>query len=356
MSDSLADLADSTRTEQNIRYRRILLALGLLVLVALALALRTGRLDIGTDDMLAGFKVLLTKSTAESTADLSPKALAFMLIRLPRCLLALTVGMGISASGAVYQSVFRNPLVSPDILGVAAGCTFGAALGLILPQVSFSGVRVLAFFGGVAAVFSAVAIARLVSVRMTIILVLAGIIVTAVFSALLMLIKYTADPLNELPALVFWSMGSLSRASWDDMVVILPVTVVGLGIFHLLRYRLDVLSLGDSQAKALGVNPRMYRGLFICLSSLVVAVGVASCGQIAWLGLVVPHLARTVVGPGNLRLIPITVLIGGIFLLLADTVARTALPSELPISIITALAGAPLFAWLLYRNRGAGWL
>ena len=151
-------------------------------------------------------------------------------------------------------------------------------------------------------------------------------------------------------------MGSLSRASWNDVILIAPVTAAGLTVFHLLRYRLDVLSLGDTQAKALGVNPGIYRGIFICTASLVVAVGVASCGQIAWLGLVVPHLARTIIGPSNLRLLPVTTLMGGVFLLLADDVARTALPSELPISIITALAGAPLFAWLLYKNRGAGWL
>lgn len=352
MSVNFSGRAASSESDTNSRYHLVVAGLAALTLAALLATLNTGRLDISPGQMLSGMGAIFSGDTARIPSN----AMAFLLIRLPRCLLALAVGMGISASGAVYQSVFRNPLVSPDILGVAAGCTFGAAVGLIMPEVSFTGVRLLAFFGGLAAVFSALGIARLVSVRMTIILVLAGIIVTAVFCAMLMIIKYTADPLNELPALVFWSMGSLSRASWDDVLVIVPVSAAGLAVFHALRYRLDVLSLGDSQARALGVNPRIYRGLFICISSLVVAVGVASCGQIAWLGLVVPHLARTVVGPSNLRLIPVTILMGGVFLLLADTVARTALPSELPISIITALAGAPLFAWLLYRNRGAGWL
>ncbi len=311
-----------------------------------------GRLAISLPEIIAAFQALLFGDTG----SLSTNSQVFLEIRLPRCLLALLVGMGVAASGAVYQSIFRNPLVSPDILGVSSGCTVGAAIGLTLPGSSFTMVRILAFGGGLFAVFSAMAIARLISVRKTVVLVLAGIIVSAMFSAVLMIIKYTADPFNELPALVFWSMGSLSRAYWDDLAVIAPVTLGGLLVFYLLRYRLDVLSLGDSQARSLGIHPGFYRCFLITISSLVVAVGVASCGQIAWLGLVVPHLARTCIGPSTLRMLPVTILAGGFFLLMSDNLARTAMAAELPISIITALAGAPLFAWLLYRNRGAGWL
>lgn len=288
--------------------------------------------------------------------ELSSKALVFTLIRFPRCLLAVFVGMGLSISGAVYQGLFRNPLVSPDILGVSAGCTFGAALGLILPGNSFMLVRVLSFIFGLAAVCLAVGIARMIAVRPILVLVLAGLVSTSVFSALLMVLKYISDPYNDLPAIVFWIMGSLNRVEWNDLYIIMPVVGGGLILIHMLRYRLNVLSLGDLQARSLGMNPSVYRIVFITISSLMVAVTVSTCGQVCWIGLVIPHIARTLVGPNHSKMIPVTMLIGGIFMLMADMLARSITSAELPVSIITALTGAPLFVYLLYRNRGSGWI
>jgi iron complex transport system permease protein len=281
--------------------------------------------------------------------------LVFSQVRLPRCVLALLVGASLALSGAVYQGLFRNPLVSPNILGVSAGCTLGAALGLILPGLGFGMVRGLAFILGLGAVFAALALARLVAVRSVIVLVLAGLVITSVLNAVLMIIKTLADPYSQLPAIVFWIMGSLHRSSWQDLYWALPIMGGGYVFCHALRFRLNVLSLGDDQARSLGTNPRLWRLAFIGVSSLMVAFAVSTCGQIAWLGLVAPHMARTLVGPNHERMIPVTALLGALFLLVADALARTLTAAELPVSIITSLTGGPFFAYLLYRNRGSGW-
>ena len=324
-----------------------------LILLAI-LSLHTGRLDISAQEIRSIVWSALSGTPLDG--DLLSKSLVFFQVRLPRCILAILVGMGLSASGAVYQALFRNPLVSPDILGVAAGCTFGAALGLILPGSSFALVRVLAFIFGLTAVCSALGIAKAVGVKPILILILSGMVVTSFFNAFVMILKYLADPYNQLPAIVFWTMGSFSRAQWQDVVAFIPLVGLGLIIIHLLRYRLNVLSLGDVQARSLGVNPLLYRILLILISSLIVAMSVSTCGQIYWVGLVIPHIARTLVGPNHKQMIPVTITLGGLFMLLADDLARTLTAAELPISIITALIGAPIFAFLLYKNRGSGWI
>ena len=324
------------------------------LVILFILSLHTGRLDISSEEIRSILWSSCTGTPLDS--ELISKSLVFFQVRLPRCILAILVGMGLSASGAVYQALFRNPLVSPDILGVAAGCTFGAALGLILPGSSFLLVRVLSFAFGLAAVFSALGIAKAVGVKPILILVLAGLVVTSFFNAFVMILKYMADPYNQLPAIVFWTMGSFSRATWKDVHTLIPLVGLGLMVITLLRYRLNVLSLGDVQAKSLGINPTFYRITLIMLSSLIVALSVATCGQICWIGLVIPHIARTLVGPNHKRMIPVTITLGGLFMLLCDDLARTLTAAELPISIITALIGAPLFAFLLYKNRGSGWI
>jgi iron complex transport system permease protein len=335
-------------------YRKLQYAtLGGLVLLMI-ISLHTGRLDISSDEIRTIVWAALTGTPVDNA--LVSKALVFFQVRLPRCILAILVGMGLSASGAVYQALFRNPLVSPDILGVAAGCTFGAALTLILPGSSYALVRILAFAFGLAAVFSALGIARAVGVKPILILVLAGLVVTSFFNAFVMVLKYMADPYSQLPAIVFWTMGSFSRATWKDVNTLLPLVGLGLVLIILLRYRLNVLSLGDVQAKSLGLNPKMYRIVLILISSLIVALAVATCGQVCWIGLVIPHIARTLVGPNHKKMLPVTITLGGLFMLVADDIARTMTAAELPISIVTSLIGAPLFAFLLYKNRGSGWI
>jgi len=335
-------------------YRRLqyatLTGLALLAIISL----HTGRLDISSEEIRS---ILWSAGTGiPLDSELLSKSLVFFQVRLPRCILAILVGMGLSASGAVYQALFRNPLVSPDILGVAAGCTFGAALAMVIPGSSFALVRIFAFIFGLAAVFSALGIAKAVGVKPILILVLAGMVVTSFFNAFVMILKYMADPYNQLPAIVFWTMGSFSRAAWKDVHTLFPLVGLGLVVIVMLRYRLNVLSLGDMQAKSLGINPTMYRVVLILISSLIVALTVATCGQVCWIGLIIPHIARTLVGPNHKQMLPITITLGGLFMLLADDIARSITAAELPISIVTSLIGAPLFAFLLYKNRGSGWI
>lgn len=329
-------------------------ALILTLALLFAISLLTGRIDIS---LMEAWRVFLAWLTGDPLPQvLASKQTVFWWIRLPRCIMAVIVGTGLSASGAVYQALFRNPLVSPDILGVSAGCTFGAALGLVLPNAGFSLVHILAFCFGILAVAMAVGIARLIAVKPVIVLVLSGMVVLSFFNALLMVLKYFSDPYDELPSIIFWTMGSLTRTNWNHVFIALPVTAVGLSLFLLLRFRLNILSLGDIQARSLGMNPGAYRGLLIVASSCVVAISVATCGQISWIGLIVPHMARTLVGPDHKRMLPVTALLGAILMVGADSLARSVTSSEIPVGIITALAGAPVFALLLYKNRRSGWL
>ena len=330
--------------------QRLVLGTGLAVLFILSLFI--GRMEITPADMLGWIGQWLQGGSLEPNS----KSLVFLDIRLPRSLTAVLTGTGLAIAGAVYQGLFRNPLVSPDILGVSAGCAFGAALGLVLPGTQFGVIRFLAFLFGLSAVGMAAGIARTVAVRPVLVLILAGLVVTSLFNALLMILQYTADPYSQLPAIVFWIMGSLHRAAWNDVQLIAPVVLAGLGIIHLLRFKLNVLSLGDVQATSLGLNPRLYRFMFIAISSLMVAVTVSACGQIGWIGLVIPHMARTWVGPDHRVMLPVTAMMGGTFLLGADLAARSLTAAELPVSILTSLIGGPIFAFLLYRNRARGWL
>ena len=326
------------------------LAVGLVVLLMLSLWI--GWVPISPVELGGMIRTWLGGGTGEA---MQSKALVFGLVRIPRALVTILVGMGLSAAGAVYQGLFRNPLVSPDILGVSAGATFGAALGLVVAGTSWLAIQSLAFAFGLAAVGMALLIARLVAVRPMLVLVLAGLVVLSVFNSSLTLLKYLSDPYNELPAIVFWTMGSMSRTQWPDLQVVAPVIGGSLVMIHVMRYKLNVLSLGDLQARSLGLNPTVYRLLFICFSSIIVSVSVAICGQVCWVGLVMPHISRTLVGPNHEEMLPVATLLGGIFLLLADTAARSLTMAELPISVVTAFIGAPLFAYLLYRNRGSGW-
>jgi len=326
------------------------LALGLILVLVLSLWI--GWVPIAPTELGGIVRVWLGM---EAGQDIAGKALVFGMVRIPRALITVLVGMGLSAAGAVYQGLFRNPLVSPDILGVSAGATFGAALGLLMAGSSWLTIQSLAFFFGLTAVGMALVIARVVAVRPMLVLVLAGLVVLSIFNASITLLKYLSDPYNELPAIVFWMMGSMSRAQWGDLRVAMPIIGGSLILIHVARYKLNVLSLGDLQASSLGLNPGIYRLLFIFLSSVMVSVSVAICGQVLWVGLVMPHIARTLVGPNHEEMLPVAVLSGGIFLLLADTAARALTMAELPISVVTAFIGAPLFAYLLYRNRGSGW-
>ncbi|MCG8616015.1 MAG: iron ABC transporter permease [Desulfobacterales bacterium] len=339
----------------------ILLLSGLLGL-ALAVSALTGRVAISPGHVLSAADTLVRsllpggEGPAIALGALGPSEQVFFFVRLPRCIMAVMVGAGLAASGAVYQALFRNPLVSPDILGVSAGCTFGAALGLMLPWGSMGVVHLMAFGSGLVAVMLTAGLARAIAVNPLIVLVLAGMVVLSFFNALLMVVKYFADPYEQLPGIIFWVMGSLTRSTWTDALFLVPSTLAGIVTFIALGFRLNILSLGDVQARSLGINPVLFRRVLILISSVLVALAVSGCGQIAWIGLIVPHMARALAGPNHERMLPVSALLGGICLLLADTAARSLFTSEIPVGIITALTGAPVFAWLLFKHRGSGWM
>jgi iron complex transport system permease protein len=275
-------------------------------------------------------------------------------VRLPRVLAAVLVGAALAGAGAAYQTLFRNPLVSPDILGVSTGAGLGAVLGIFLSLPVF-GIQIAAFAIGLVTVALVYAVASVVHGRDPIlVLVLAGVVVGSLAGAAISLLKILADPYDQLPAIVFWLLGSFSALRKNEVWATLPMVLIGLLPLLLLRWRINVLSLGDEEAKALGVEAGRLRLAVIAAATLMTASVVAISGVIGWVGLVIPHIARMAVGPSFERLLPTAMLMGASYLLLVDTLARTMARIEVPIGILTAILGAPFFLWLLMRGR-EGW-
>ncbi len=274
-------------------------------------------------------------------------------VRLPRLLAGLLVGAGLSVSGAAFQGLFRNPLVSPHILGVSAGAGLGAALAILFFGNIFM-VQLLSFLFGLAAVFMTYSLSRVYRTTPVLMLVLSGIIVGALFSASTSLLKYIADPVNQMPSIVFWLLGSLNNASNKDLAIVGPIILVGVIILLLVRWRINLLAMGEEEARALGVDTTRMRAIIIACATIISASAVSISGIIGWIGLVIPHIGRLLVGPDNKKLLPVAALIGAIYLVAVDTIARTAMESEIPIGILTAMVGAPIFAYLLRKNR-SGW-
>lgn len=274
-------------------------------------------------------------------------------IRLPRILAAVLVGASLASSGAAFQAVFRNPLVSPGLLGVLAGAAFGAALGIV-----FSGqwwvAQVLSFLCGLLAVGVGLGVAHLFGRASLVMLVLGGVISSALFSSLLSLVKYLADPYNQLPTIVYWLMGSLAMADLHQVAWLAPPMVLAMGLLLLCGQALDALSMGDDEALALGVPVTAIRATVIFAATLISALTVSLAGIIGWVGLIIPHIARLMVGPGNARLLPVSTVLGAIFLLAADALSRSLNTTEIPIGIVTELLGIPCFLLVLHRVR-RGW-
>jgi iron complex transport system permease protein len=272
-------------------------------------------------------------------------------IRLPRVVAAGFVGAALAAAGAAYQSLFRNPLVSPDILGVSTGAGLGAVIGILLglPVVM---IQLLGFGGGLVAVLVVVSLARaLRGSGDVLVLVLAGIVVGALAGAAISLVKVLADPYDQLPAITFWLLGSLAGVKSADVAATVPVVLLGLAPLVLLRWRIGVLSLGDDEARALGVDVGRLRAVVIAAATLITACVVAISGVIGWVGLMVPHMARLLVGPRFDRLLPASILLGAAFMIGIDTLARSGARIEIPLGVLTAVIGGPIFVWLLAHNR-----
>jgi iron complex transport system permease protein len=326
--------------------------LALATLAAMLLALTVGRYPLGAADIgeflsaAAGFS-----ATPAERYDLLRNLIVE--IRLPRILAAALIGASLACSGAAFQAVFRNPLVSPGILGVLGGASFGAALGMLISG-NWAVVQMTAFAMGLTAVVLGVAVANLFGRASMVMLVLGGMISGALFTSLLSIAKYTADPYDQLPAIVYWLMGSLGAVSLQQTMWLAPPVIAGVGLLAALGRALDALSMGDDEARSLGVPVHAVRYGVIAAATLVSALSVSMAGMIGWVGLIAPHFARLVVGPANSRLLPVSALLGALFLLGADCLARTLTRAEIPIGIITELLGVPAFIIVLGRAR-RGW-
>jgi iron complex transport system permease protein len=329
-----------------VTFRRAFL-LGAVPLVVLYISLFVGRYPVAPLDVGA---ILLNHLFPRAASWPAAAETIVLQIRLPRALLALLVGGGLSMSGVANQGMFRNPLVSPDILGVSAASGFGAALALLFSRSEFE-LELIAFGFGIIGVALTYLLARAHRAAPMLMLVLSGVIVAAFFNALLSGVKYVADPDSKLPAITYWLLGSLNGASLQSLKLAAgPIILGGLGLM-LVRWRLNLLAVGEDDARALGVRTQWLTAALVGFTTLITAASVAVCGIVGWVGLVIPHVARNWVGPDHRVLMPVACSLGASYLLIIDDVARSASVSEIPLGILTALIGAPFFAYLLRKTR-----
>ncbi|MBP1860499.1 FecCD family ABC transporter permease [Rhizobium herbae] len=324
----------------------------LLVLLAVAVvaSLCVGRFSVPAGRALE----LIWQGITDPARDLTEiDERIVLLVRAPRVLLAALAGAGLAVSGAALQGVFRNPLVSPDILGISQGAAFGGALAIMLGIWGFPLIAMV-FLCGLAALILVGLLSRINGRTETVTVILSGLVISSMFSAVVSLLQFVADPNTSLPAIVYWLMGSFATATWDRTLVAAPGLVIGAFLLWMLRFRLNILSLDEAEARSLGANTSLERWLVFGLVAVIVGSQVAVSGIIGWIGIVIPHAARLIVGHDHRTLLPASVLLGAGFMVIIDTIARTATAAEIPLGVITALVGAPIFTLLLrhhYRER-----
>lgn len=325
--------------------RSALPGLAIAVLIAgLLLAFTVGRYPVSLNELAS---VLLAKATGGQQHVPEAVQSVILQVRGPRVLAAAMIGAALAVAGTAFQGLFRNPLVSPDILGASSGAALGAVIGIFFSLGLFA-IQALAFAGGLAAVAAVYLIGSLVRARDPIlVLVLTGVVVGALLGAGVGLMKYLADPYNQLPAMTFWLLGSLAAIGASDLLPLFAPVALGAAVLIALRWRMNVMSLPEEEARALGVATGRLRIVIVAAATLVTSASVATAGIIGWVGLVVPHLARSLVGPDFARLLPAAAILGGGYLLLIDTLARTVAEVEIPLGILTAVIGTPFFIWLL---------
>jgi iron complex transport system permease protein len=329
---------------------KIALLMGLLVaglLCGVVLAVCVGKYPVTPKESLR----ILINATFQQPIEASDMTINVVLgLRIPRILASVFVGAALSVAGAAYQGIFQNPLVSPDFLGVSSGACVGAALAILMSLTTVF-ISLFAFIGGILAFMLTISLPALLRNRSNTVLVLAGIIVGSALSSLLGFIKYTADPDTQLASITYWTMGSFAYVSLRDLAFLIPLLLVPMTILVLMAWWIDVLSMGEEEARTLGADVTKMRGIVILCSTLLTAGSVCIAGTISWVGLIVPHFARMVVGSGNRRLIPFAALLGGLFMLLVDTLTRVIGVSEMPVSIMTGVLGSFFFYWLIWRQR-----
>lgn len=321
--------------------------LGILPFLAALICLGIGRYSMSVSETVTTLFSRFTNAKVDNTAYT-----VIFNVRLPRIILAAVVGAGLSCAGAAFQGLFSNPLATPDTLGVASGASFGAVLAMLIGG-NMIGIQGMALIFGLISCLITFLIGRSSRRGSIVMIVLAGLVVSSVFEALVSLMKYVADPQDELPVITYWLMGSMSRANYKNLVMGIPFIVIGIIIIFALRWRLNILSFNEDEARSLGVNVKILRVAFILASSMITASCVSMCGQVGWVGLLVPHISRMMRGNNNCKVIPVSISLGAFFMIVMDTFARSATASEIPISILTAIIGAPVFIVLLKKTGGS---
>lgn len=326
------------------RKYRVCMITGCIATLFLALiALCLGQYTIALQDVI---KVLTLQKV-----DLVNAETVIFNIRIPRILVSLVVGSGLATAGASFQALFSNPLATPDTLGCANGASFGAALGILL-GLNALGIQISALIFGILAVVLVFVFTRYRHVNQIMMIILGGMVVSSLFSALVSLIKYVADPNDVLPVITFWLMGSFSNSTVRSLYTGVPMIILGMMILYLMRYRMNALSLKEEEAASLGINVRQNRMIVIVASSLITASVVSMCGVVGWVGLLIPHISRMLFGNNHTKVIPGCIVFGALFMLIIDTIARCMYQAEIPVSILTAIIGAPVFLLLLRKTGG----
>ncbi len=322
-----------------------------LLLFVMLFALCLGRYPISYFNV---FLILLDNiSSMPSSIDVIQERVIEQ-IRLPRILVAGICGAALSLSGASLQGIFRNPLVGPQIIGVSSGAAFGGVLAILF-MLSDLFIPLFAFAFGLVAILITMGVAKAGGSKNVLSLVLGGIVTSAFFASLISLAKYTADPNENLPTIVYWLLGSYNKSSYIDVLYIsLPFCILGFLLFKM-RFLINILSLGEEEASSLGVNVNLSRWIILLSCTVLISATVSVSGIVGWVGLIIPHFARMITGANHARLLPLSILIGAIYMIVIDTIARTASYGEIPIGVLTSLIGAPIFAYLIYRTQLKGW-
>ena len=325
----------------NKKFNILLVVLSILLIISFFISMCVGRYSVKFVDVFKFF-------TGQDVNKTSYNVMLYL--RLPRTLIAILVGIALTLSGAIYQSAFNNRLVSPDLLGVSSGASVGACFAILL-GFSTAMISIFAFIIGSITVVITLLIAKAFKNKTNIILILSGLAVGGIMSSLVGLIKYLADNEMKLAEMTFWLLGDLSKVTMDDFYILLPVVVVCSIIVILLSWRLNIISLGQKEAKSLGVNYKINFVLLIAIATILTAISVSVSGTIGWIGLIIPNITRLLVGSNNKKLIPISMLIGAIFMVIVDMLARSLAPNEIPLSVITGILGTPLFIFAIYKRR-----
>ena len=329
------------------RYRLLMIILLIALFACSITALCMGKYYVPAKQVMS---ILLSRIFPLKTTWTDTMYRVVIYSRFPRVVAAILVGGALALAGSAYQGVFRNPLVSPDLLGVSNGACVGAAISILF-GLGYIGNVLFAFIGGIAAVTLTVLFPYILNKKSTVTLVLSGVIVGGFFSSVLGLLKYLADPDTELAEITYWQLGSLAKVKIETLYYIMPIIMVSGLLILLLRWRINAISLGDNEAKTLGINLFRERGIIIVCSTLLTAASICICGTIGWIGLVIPHLSRMIVGQDNRKVLPVATLLSGVFLIVVDTLARNLTGGEIPLSIITGFIGTPFFAFVLIRQK-----